>query len=573
MNATMQSEETLTSAWAQFELLNGHLTRYLKSSENEFGALIQALGDCWTLAENVQSATVRLSEVTEAAGVSQAAIHQSMLEGCGVLAKSVQHIQVVSRQLTSNARETQRLLEISNNLQEKLAQLRYLAFHFRLEGSRLSSDEGSFILDIYKEVRDVVSYLKRAGDSQQSALTIVLTKILDATKTVEQASAPFALRANEAEKIVKQNLAQLSIVPRDLLRLQNKADTLGTLLSNGVRDAVKALQGHDAIRQRLEHVLQTLGNLRDDEEQQNDPGHTLLIQRMQAKAVVELIIEAGNSIKEQLNCVIGCALGIVGDGTGRSSADDDVNNFENSADRLSVLSVEVAELLAADAKMGAFVADQISPIRELLGANSLELEVVARAMRRLAFNVLIDANKMPSAAGIGVLGGWTAEISEGILTLSTDLNQQFVQLAAKLHSLVEEIASDGQNVELSRSSLVAQPVTSHLRNSRRIQYDEINRLCEGANQLHETTHSLVQSLKFIDEGTKPLGDLDSVLDLLLSLYPKSDRPFDIDSSSAGYTSQEQHDVHALAFGGPLSNDESRTEPTEGHELGANVELF
>jgi hypothetical protein len=496
-----------------------------------------------------------------------------MLEGCEVLAKSIHHIQVVNGQLTSNASETQRLLEVSNDLQEKLAQLRYLAFHFRLEGSRLSPAESSFILDIYKEVRDVVSYLKRAGDSQQSALATVLSKILDATKTVEQTSAPFALRATEAEKIVKQNLAQLSIVPRDLLRLQNRAGTLGILLANGVRDAVKALQGHDAIRQRLENVLQALANLRGDEDQQNDPGHILLIQRMQAKAVVELIIAAGNSIKEQLNCVIDCAFGIVGDGSTRSSGDEDVSNFENSADRLGALSAEVVNLLAEDTKMGVFVTGQIGPIRELLGANSLELEVVAGAMKRLAFNVLIDAKKMPSASGIGVLGGWTAEVSEGILAQSTNLNQQFVQLAAKLHSLLEAIALDAESVELSRSTVIARPVTPHLRNSRRTQYNEIKRLCEGASQLHTTTRTLVGSLKFIDEGTKPLGDLDAVLGLLVTLYPKSEKPFDIDSASAGYTSQEQHDVHALASGGPMENDPSRTEPTAGHELGANVELF
>jgi hypothetical protein len=83
----------------------------------------------------------------------------------------------------------------------------------------------------------------------------------------------------------------------------------------------------------------------------------------------------------------------------------------------------------------------------------------------------------------------------------------------------------------------------------------------------------VQSLEFVDEGTELLGNLDGTINFLLALYPKSEKPFDLDAASAGYTMQEQHDAHALASGGDAESQARPAEPAEGQEYGSNVELF
>ena len=258
----------------------------------------------------------------------------------------------------------------------------------------------------YEEMKQVVGFMTKAGDSQQSALLTILGKLSAATRLVEQTCASYALQAAESEQKVVRHLDLLSVVPRSLLRVQNKASSRGTVLATSIGVAVKALQGHDAIRQRLEHILGALAAVRKNkpENQQDDPGHALLLQRQQAKCLLEMVVNTGSGIERELSSVIGCAQGIAGDGAAGSSGDGQVEGFEDAVDRLASLSAEVAALLAGEAKMGNFVVTQIDPIREMLNANSRELEVVARSMKRLALNVLVDAHKIPSARGLGVLG-------------------------------------------------------------------------------------------------------------------------------------------------------------------------
>jgi hypothetical protein len=568
----MEGQESLAVGWVKFEGLSTRLFRYLKTSEEEFGSLIQALDACWNMAENVQKATTRLAELTKVASGSQAAvIRKSLLGGCGVFKNFLIQIHEVRRQLACTVHETGGLLATSNHLRENIAPLTHIAFHFRLEASRLSPQDSASVLKAYEEMRQVVSFMKQAGDSQERSLLTILDKLSAATRSVDQVSASYAAQATESEESVHHNVDLLLEVSPDLLKVQKKASSLGVVVADRIREAVKVLQGHDAIRQRLEHILGALARVRRDH--RDEPGHALLLQRHQAKSLLELIVKTGSRIERELNGVIGCAQGMVGDSYRLASADDQVEKFEKAVDRLASLSAEVAGLLAGGVKMGNFVVTQIDPIRELLSAKSHELEVVARSMKRLALNVLIDAEKMPAARGIGVLGVWTSETAEDVLKLARHQNEQFAQIGATLQCQAAAVAGDVQEIESCRRVLMTQGANDSLRNSRRIEYDVVTRLSQEAAQLQEKTEALVQSLKFVDEGRELLGDLDVTIDFLLALYPKSEKPFDLDSAAAGYTMLEQHVTHALVSGGESNNDERLMEPTGEQEYGANVELF
>ena len=573
MNPGMAGQEALPATWAKFEQSSARLTRYLQTSEAEFARLIHSLDACWSMAENVQKATARLAELTGAASGSETlAIRDSMLEGCGVFRKFLDQIQVVSHQLDLATQETRGVLVTSNRLREDLGPLKHIAFHFRLESCHLSAEDTASVLQVYEEVREVLNGMKQAGDSQERALSTILEKLSGATQTVEQASTSYAGKATQSEKVIHHNLDLLLTVPPDLMEVRSKAASVGAMIAGSIREAVKVLQGHDAIRQRMEHILKTLAGVRSDLGM--EPGNALLLQRQQAKCVLELIVSTGSRIELELNGVIGSAQGLAGDGCSRAAAEDQVEKFEQAADRLASLSAGVAELLAEEAKMGKFVLSQIDPIRELLNAKSGELEALARSMKRLALNVLIGADKIPAARGIGVLGAWTSEASERVLRLAKELNAQFAQLGSSLQSQASAIASDVEGIEATRGGLLMPRADDKLRNSRRIEFDEVTRLNEKARQLQVKTQRVLQSLKFVEEGTKLLEDLDSILDFLLALYPKPEKPLDLDAASAGYTMQEQHAVHATVFGGEETKVHGRlTEPAEGQDYGANVELF
>lgn len=574
MNRGMAGQESLSEQWVTFEGLSARLIRYLETSGEEFGSLIKALDACWNMADNVQKATTRLAEHTRAASASQNALRQSLLEGFEVFRTFMNQIQGVSGELASTAKKTKELIGTTNQLQEILVPLKHIAFHFRLEGSRRSTEDEASMLRVYEEMRDVLARMKQSGDSQEHTLVTILGKLSAATRSVEQASASYALRASEAEDRVEQDLSQLGEIPRDLLRVQNKASALGTVLADGIRDAVKALQGHDAIRQRLEHILEALASLRQD--QGDEPEHMLLLQRQQAKGVRELIVNTGSRIARELDSVIGSAQGIAGEADTRTLGGDEVTRFENVVDRIASLGSEVAGLLAGDLQIGNFVLAQIDPVGELLKANRNELEALAgsmRSMKRLALNVLISANKMPSARGIGVLGALTSEAAETVLKLERELNERFTKLSVSLQSQAAVILKSIKVVDTCRSGVVALRPDDSFRNSRRTEYAEVTRLSQEAGQLQKKIEALVLSLKFVDEGTRLLEELDGTLNLLLALHPKSDTPFDLDAASAGYTMREQREVHA-AVGGETTEVHGRlTEPAAGQDYGENVELF
>ncbi len=424
MNVKADAQESLSAAWADFEDLNKRLSRYVEDSGTEFGRLIGALDDCWKMAESVQKATAGLADLIATASESQNDIRQSILDGCSVFRASLNQIQDVNRQLASAAEETKGLLGTSNQLQDNLVPLRYIAFYFRLEASRLPPDDSASVLTIYDEVRGVVNSLKLAGDSQERALVTILEKISAATRAVAQESASYAVRATESEEKVGSSLALLSRAPTDLMRVKNKAETLGTVLAKGTREAVKALQGHDAIRQRLEHIQESLCSLRDLDAE--EPSHVLLLQREQAKCVLELIINTGQRIEEGLNSVSDCTQALAGEGTARTRGDE-IAQIDQAADDIASLNGSVADLLSAAAKIGTFVLTQIGPIRELLNANSDDFETLARSVKRVALNVLVAADKMASAVGVGVLGNLTSEAAEHILKLAENLNAQRAQ--------------------------------------------------------------------------------------------------------------------------------------------------
>jgi hypothetical protein len=106
-----------------------------------------------------------------------------------------------------------------------------------------------------------------------------------------------------------------------------------------------------------------------------------------------------------------------------------------------------------------------------------------------------------------------------------------------------------------------------------MQRAEVTRLGQEARQLQETTETLVQSLKFVHEGTELLGELERIIGLLLTLYPKSGKPFDLQAAAAGYTMWEQHEAHAMVSGETNDAHGRLTAPAAGENYGDNVELF
>jgi hypothetical protein len=574
----LAAQASLAATWTRFEQLSARITRYLGTSEEEFAHLIGALDECWSMAESVQKANAHLAGLSTAESDSESvAIRNSMLEGCKIFRKFLEQIQVVGKELELISQETKGVLRTSSLLLEDLIPLTHIAFHLRLESCRLAPEYAASVMKGYEEMVEVLGAMKEAGESQENTLTVILDKLSDASRTVERALTSYADEAAASESRIHHHLELL--LPPDVAEARRKAAALYTAIAGSITEAVKVLQGHDAIRQRMEHILKSLAGVRENT--QIEPGHLLAIERQQAKNVLEMVLTTGSSIKVELNAVIASAQGLAGDTVSRAAAENEVDRFEQAVDQLSALSGGVARLLAGEMTIGRLVLTQIDPIGELLHHDSAGLEALGRSMKRLkklALNVLVSADKMPSAQGIRVLSAWTSEAAERSLRLAKALDQQFVQLDTTLQSKSAEIMADVQAVETCRRGLLMPRSDDNLRKSRRIEYEEIRRLNTRAAELQDRTLGLLQSLRFVDEGSRLLDSLDAVIGSLLSIYPKPEKPLDLKALAAGYTMKEQHAAHAAVFGGEGAGEEDKThgrltDPVEGEDYGANVELF
>jgi len=570
----LAARASLEAAWFRFEQLSARLTRYLETSEEEFARLIAALDDCWSMAESVQKANAQLAGLSTAESEMESlAIRNSMLEGCRVFREFLEQVQVVGGELDLVSQETKEVLRTSNLLLEDLIPLTHIAFHLRVESCRLAPEYAASVMKGYEEMVEVLGAMKAAGESQENTLTAILEKLFDAARTAERALTSYADDAAASESRIHHHLELL--LPPDVEASRRKATSLHGAIAASITEAVKVLQGHDAIRQRMELILRSLKGVRENP--LIEPGHTLLLERQQAKHVLEMIITTGSRIKVEFNAVIASAEGLAGDTVSRAAAENEVDRFEQAVDQLSALSSGVARLLAGEMTIGRLILTQIEPIGELLHRDSAGLEALARSMKRLkklALNVLVSADKMPSAQGIRVLSAWTSEAAERSLKLAKVLDQQFGQLDATLQSKSAAIAADVQMVESCRRGLLMPRSDDNLRKSRRMEYEEIRRLNQKAAQLQDRTVDLLQSLRFVDEGTRLLESLDAILCSLLTQYPKPEKPLDMRASAVGYTMKEQHAVHANVFGGEEDGTHGRlTDPVEGEDYGANVELF
>ena len=570
----LAARASLEAAWFRFEQLSARLTRYLETSEEEFARLIAALDDCWSMAESVQKANAQLAGLSTAESEMESlAIRNSMLEGCRVFREFLEQIQVVGGELDLVSQETKEVLRTSNLLLEDLIPLTHIAFHLRVESCRLAPEYAASVMKGYEEMVEVLGAMRAAGESQENTLTSILEKLFDAARTAERALTSYADDAAASESRIHHHLELL--LPPDVEASRRKATSLHGAIAASITEAVKVLQGHDAIRQRMELILRSLKGVRENN--LIEPGHTLLLERQQAKHVLEMIITTGSRIKVEFNAVIASAEGLAGDTVSRAAAENEVDRFEQAVDQLSSLSSGVARLLAGEMTIGRLILTQIEPIGELLHRDSAGLEALARSMKRLkklALNVLVSADKMPSAQGIRVLSAWTSEAAERSLKLAKVLDQQFGQLDATLQSKSAAIAADVQMVESCRRGLLMPRSDDNLRKSRRMEYEEIRRLNQKAAQLQDRTVDLLQSLRFVDEGTRLLESLDAILCSLLTQYPKPEKPLDMRASAVGYTMKEQHAVHANVFGGEEDGTHGRlTDPVEGEDYGANVELF
>ena len=101
------------------------------------------------------------------------------------------------------------------------------------------------------------------------------------------------------------------------------------------------LQGHDAIRQRMEHILKSLAGVRENT--QIEPGHLLMLERQQAKNVLEMVLTTGSRIKVELNAVIASAQGLAGDTVSRAAAGGAFTLFRAAAPSASASARHVGE--------------------------------------------------------------------------------------------------------------------------------------------------------------------------------------------------------------------------------------
>ena len=557
------------SVWRSFEPLQLRIRAYLVSSEREFSNLIEGLDDCWNMTESVQKATALLALASQ--NKTAEGVRLSMIEALNVFRNFLDHIEGSGRQLDLAIYKTRGLSRLSDQLQQDVVPLKYIAFNFLLEGARLSEEEGATVQKMYEEMQDVLKGIQRSGISQEKILAAVLEKLSAATQLVKQASRSYAVRATESEQRIQNNLDLLMEVPPDLLAVRNKAAAIAIVVERGIREAVKALQGHDHIRQRMEHILSALTAIRGAAEEGS--ASKLVLQREQARQLRGLIVGTATRIEEELSDVARSAHQIASEAS--TLGDGQSRRFEEAVDRLRVLGVEVGELLAGEARVGNFVMTHIEPVRGLLKANTGELEALARSMKRLAFNVRIESSNIAETRVIDTLGIWTSETSGRVLQRASELNAEFAVLVGRLDEQAQAIASHIENVESKHVTLVELPPDAALRTSRRASYVEVARLGLDATTLQQHIEALVLSIKFADEGSVLLGEMDTMLHSLLEQYPEDERLFHSDAALAGYTMREQHDVHAMAFGGEAQKAgyERLSELLPGDDLGDNIELF
>ncbi|MGD9157152.1 MAG: hypothetical protein PVG39_01975 [Desulfobacteraceae bacterium] len=484
--------------------------------------------------------------------------------------------------------------------------LNIVALHISMESSRSRECEEMFNFFV-KEIKQLASKVHeisaRIRDDSENART---NQVADFSSISERKDILSSL-ADNAHHSVEENVHYLEDLIKMALKTMRRAEIHSKKISSLVGEVVVAIQFHDIARQQIEHVIETLDEIRTffnkdisdenspDENQLNPMAKAYTILSLQAEQINQVIREIHDAYKKTKKSFheIGNEVDVLVSGMiGLSKNTDDTNYTGNPFQRL-ISGLDQLEKIMHQGKEMARVIDNnlrmSAETAENLASHLTEMEDISMDLHIKAINALIMSKRLGSE------GKTLSVLAEDVTEVSLDSNE-FVLDVVKILKAIGGLATN--------LSCLSDQEGNYLDDT-----DKQMNLSTGINMvtvvyddfLSKSTQSIEQSKELRDKIIRLETELDFLKEIENTLYSQQDniknimesiKPYipdnlikdnELEHLTDRYTMEVERGIHNRtlkkesipAESLEKSNSKDMVNPDKNEEdyLGDNIELF
>ena len=401
-------------------------------------------------------------------------------------------------------------------------------------------------------------------------------------KALEQKLETFVRLTNDSEKAVKESTKTIQDLIEASFHSLEKASSHSAAITGKISEIVMAIQFHDIVRQKLEHVVTVLGEIppmdkKNTREALADAFSTLRVQKAQVLGVVseiraahERIMDAFHTIDREAQALARCL-----STTGIEKKDfSEADLFSGAIESMMKLTSLLTHAEDLDRQMEEAVATASDSIKKL-NRHIRIVEEISLDLHRKALNAVIKS------ASLGEIGLALEVLAQEVTKTSHALNEFTATVTGIIQAVSDTTDKTGQKTSgLGQSHALLNTAIQHISQDYELFRENSAAARVPAEKFTRLLSWAKTDLSFMPEFAETLENQTRELDKILSSMSDSDMgsPEKIPEASI-YTMESERLIHSEVVGGdakmipPDAKDPPKDEKEESDSLGDNVDLF
>lgn len=592
-----RGQKFVKSCEKELPRLDARLARTIQEREPTFLALGNSLQEysmqASQLAETTESLVARTS--AEAMESFREELHQELDKMTALWSKAASDQNV--RELITILETVETLSKTIDEYRRVVRALSMLGISTRIESARLGAEGRGFTTladDVEKLAKRIVEYSGQVMGKVDD-LSSMVTNALDQTDAMR---ARQAASSRTIESNIRTNLDALVQMASKSAELSHSLGPLSHDIASSIGEAVASVQFHDITRQQVEHVEESLLEIRhlideDRYKKLDDPdtlrdligfiGDVCGLQHSQLVNASNSFCNAVESLKRHLAAIAQNVFRLEGNAsaiTASESGGSALDAIEAGLGEVMPAMNEFAEQGEAIGSIMVRVADTVNEMSHFLE----DIEEVGSEIELISLNASVKAaHTGEKGKALGVLASSIQQLSQqaGSLTGSvTDILGRIGASSDNLKSNAEAFMDTSQVTEMVDN---IQEILVGIRTMDKETDALFETIREQGSELGSSIETLNREMTFHDEVA---SELNTASDLLVALRNEAtdivphdkdeSRPERLDKMLARYTMEAERLIHqqAMDAGSCVQSDGSLDgECTEDVELWGDVELF
>ncbi len=577
--------------------LDARLARTIQEREPEFLELGNSLQAYSMQASHLAEETESLVGLTSAEAMEsfRAELHKELDKMTALWSKAASDQNV--QELTTIHNTVETLTKTIDEYRRVVRALSMLGISTRIESARLGADGRGFTTladDVEKLAKRIVEYSGQIMEKVDD-LSSMVSQALEQTNVMRQRQ---AASSRTIENNIRINLDALVKMADKSGEVSQSLEPLSRQIASAIGEAVASVQFHDITRQQVEHVEESLQEIRDlmhenGRENLDDPdtlrdlvgfiGDVCGLQHSQLINASDSFHKAVESLKSHLGSISQNVFQLEGNASAITASETGGSTLDAIEAGLGDVMEAMKEFADQGEEIGSImvrVADTVTEMTHFLE----DIEEVGSEIELISLNASVKAaHTGDKGKALGVLASSIQQLSQeaGALTESvTDILGRIGEASTNLKSNAEAFMDTSQVTEMITR------IEQILAGLRRID-DEVDTLFETirrqGSELGSSIESLNNSMTFhedvsteLSKGADTLAELRDEATTIVPHAEDESRPERLDKMLARYTMEAERLIHQQAF------DQGSCGPNDGGDEGecsqdvddwGDVELF